>query len=97
MKCVENPTHVATSYIHQIHIFIQCIINLCRKRSTHKNTGNFAVSGNMAYGEVKSGMISMGEYENPNKIKPSDQTTAVAASIYENIGTSKQPCDNGAC
>ena len=48
----------------------------------------------MAYGEVlnvKSGMIPMEEYENinPDKIKPSDQTTAAAASIkfYENIGT----------
>ena len=60
----------------------------------------------MAYGEVpnvKSGMISMEKYENinPDKIKPSDQTTAAAASIkfYENIDTiySKQPCNNGTC
>ena len=54
----------------------------------------------MAYGEVlnvKSGMIPMEEYENPDKIKPSDQTTAAAAGIYENIGTSKQPCNKGAC
>ena len=40
----------------------------------------------MAYGEVlnvNSGMISMGEYENPDKIKPSDQTTAVAEGIMK--------------
>lgn len=51
----------------------------------------------MAYGEVlnaKSGMISMEEYENPDKIKASGQwneMTAAAAGIYETIGTSKQP------
>ena len=70
--------------------------NLCRKRSAHKN--DFAVSANMAYGEVnlKPGMISMeGEYENPDKIlKPSGQwneTTAVSNSYYETIETNKQP------
>ena len=52
---------------------------------------------------MKSGMISLEKYENinPDKIKPSDQTTAAAAGIkfYENIDTiySKQPCNNGTC
>ena len=66
--------------------------NLCRKRSARKN--DFAVSANMAYGEVnlKPGMISMeGEYENPDKIlKPSAQwNETTAASNYETIDTSK--------
>ena len=81
--------------------------NLYRKRSAHKN--DFAVSANMAYGEVnlKPGMISMeGEYENPDKIlKPSGQWAAetTAASNYETIDTSKPPAlehastDNSVC
>ena len=75
-------------------------INLCRKRSAHKN--DFAVSANMAYGEVnlKPGMISMeGEYENPDKIlKPSGQWNEMtAASNYETIDTSKPPALHMTC
>ena len=84
--------HTSNPYFHPVYNIL--LISSCRKRSTHKNTGNFAVSGNVAYGEVpnvKSGMMSMEKYENinPDKIKPSDQTTAAAASIkfYENIDT----------
>ena len=50
----------------------------------------------MAYGEVlnvTSGMTSMEEYENSDKIKISDQwNETTAASTYETIGsTSQQP------
>jgi hypothetical protein len=61
----------------------------CRKKSSGKNkndlSGNdFAVSANMAYGEVTLKPVAGdGEYENPNEI------LRTGASTYEPIHSSK--------
>ena len=60
-----------------------------RKKSPNKD--DFAVSANMAYGEVslKPGEME-GEYENPDKIlgKSGQSTEAMATATYETVYTS---------
>ena len=63
--------------------------SLCRKKSPSKD--DFAVSANMAYGEVnlKPGEME-GEYENPDKIlgKSSQGTKSTTTATYETVYTS---------
>ena len=65
--------------------------NFCRKKSTSKNKNDFAVSANMAYGEVAlksmAGDVDGGEYENPDKMLRAGQYTE--ASAYETIHSSQ--------
>ena len=65
-----------------------------RKTSESSELDNFAVSANMAYGEVNLKPMEVeGEYENPDTIipKPSGQgnvEATAATNTYEAIGTS---------
>ena len=70
------------------------IINFYRKKSpdSAKDINNFAVSANMAYGEVNLKPREVeGEYENPDTIlKPSGQGTEIVTTtnMYEAVDTS---------
>ena len=58
----------------------------CRKRSSSKKD-EFAVSANMAYGEIKLGTKGEvgGEYEDPDKIVRSGRRENQQAALYESI------------
>ena len=58
----------------------------CRKRSSSKKD-EFAVSANMAYGEVKLGTKGevRGEYEDPDKIVRSGRRENQQAVLYQSI------------
>lgn len=62
---------------------------ICRRKSSGEKKNGFAVSANMAYGEVilkpAAGGVDGGEYENPDKI------LRTGASTFESTHSGSKP------